>query len=168
MEKLWSPWRSKYIDTIADKTKNVGGESLFTRIYKEDRDKENFLLYRGKTSFIIMNLYPYNSGHLMIVPYKQVDNLGALDEETRAEMFHLLDISCKILTDTMKPEGFNIGANIGRCSGAGITEHIHFHIVPRWNGDTSFMAVFDDVKIVSHAMEDVHEKLKKALEKYLP
>lgn len=168
MQKLWSPWRSKYIDAIEDKTKNVEGESLFTRILKENKDKENFLLHRGKTCFIIMNLYPYNSGHLMIVPYKQVDNLSALDEETRMEMFSLLDAGCKALTDIMHPEGFNIGANLGKCSGAGITEHIHFHIVPRWNGDTSFMAVLDDVKIVSHAMEDVYEKLKVSLPKFLP
>ncbi len=167
MEKLWSPWRSKYIDTLADKTQNVDGKSLFTRIAEENKDKENFLLYRGKTSFIIMNLYPYNSGHLMIVPYRQADSLSSLDEETRLELFHLIDISCKALTDALHPEGFNIGANLGRSSGAGITEHIHFHIVPRWNGDTSFMAVFNDVKIVSHAMEETYEKLKKALSKYL-
>ncbi|HRJ85202.1 MAG TPA: HIT domain-containing protein, partial [Ignavibacteria bacterium] len=113
MEKLWSPWRSQYIDTFKEEPKETLPGSLFTRILNENDDKKNYLLYRGKHAFIIMNLYPYNSGHLMIVPNKEAKELSELDEETRLEMFSLLDLGTKALTEVMKPHGFNIGANLG-------------------------------------------------------
>jgi len=163
MEKLWSPWRSQYIDTFKEEPKEVLHGSLFTRILNENDDRKNYLLYRGKNAFIIMNLYPYNSGHLMIVPYKEAKELSELDEETRLEMFSLLDLGMKALTEVMKPHGFNLGANLGRVAGAGIEDHIHFHIVPRWNGDTNFMPVLNDVKVISEEMGKTYEKLKISL-----
>ena len=163
MEKLWSPWRSQYIDTFKEEPKEVLPGSLFTRILNENDDRKNYLLYRGKNAFIIMNLYPYNSGHLMIVPYKEAKELSELDEETRLEMFSLLDLGMKALTDVMKPHGFNLGANLGRVAGAGIEDHIHFHIVPRWNGDTNFMPVLNDVKVISEEMGKTYDKLKNSL-----
>jgi len=166
MDKLWSPWRSKYIQSFKDEPEAESDKSLFTRISNENRDKENYLLYRGKTCFIIMNLYPYNSGHLMIVPYKEAKDLSELDKETRLELFEMIDLGLKILTDALKPHGFNIGANLGRVAGAGVDNHVHFHIVPRWNGDTNFMPVLNDVKVISEAMNETYEKLKKSLEKF--
>lgn len=167
MEKLWSPWRSKYIESFKEEPAEEISGSLFTRILNRNDDKANYILHRGKTCFVIMNLYPYNSGHLMIVPYNEALSIEELDSETRLELMELINIGCKILTDTMKPHGFNIGANFGRVAGAGIEDHIHFHIVPRWNGDTNFMPVLNDVKVVSEAMDDTYEKLKKSLEKVL-
>lgn len=159
MEKLWSPWRSQYIDTFKEEKEPLPG-SLFTRILAENDDRKNYLLHRGKNCFIIMNLYPYNSGHLMIVPYKEVKELTELDDETRLEMFLMLELGIKALTEVMKPHGFNIGANLGRVAGAGIEDHLHFHIVPRWNGDTNFMPVLNDVKVISEEMGRTYTKLK--------
>lgn len=164
MEKLWSPWRSQYIDSFKEEPKEALPGSLFTRILNENDDRKNYLLYRGKNAFIIMNLYPYNSGHLMVVPYKEAKELGELDDETRLEMFSLLELGMKALTDVMKPHGFNLGANLGRVAGAGIEDHIHFHIVPRWNGDTNFMPVLNDVKVISEEMGKTYDKLKSALQ----
>ena len=120
MEKLWSPWRSQYIETFKEEPKENLEGSLFTRILNENDDRKNYLLYRGKTCFIIMNLYPYNSGHLMIVPYKEAKELSELDTDTRLEMFELLDLGMKALKDAIKPHGFNLGANLGRVAGAGV------------------------------------------------
>lgn len=165
MEKLWSPWRSQYIDTFKDEPKETLPGSLFTRILNENDDRKNYLLHRGKNAFIIMNLYPYNSGHLMVVPYQEARSIDELDSDTRLEMFELIDLGIKVLNDAIKPHGFNIGANLGRVAGAGIEDHIHFHIVPRWNGDTNFMPVLNDVKVISEEMGRTYDKLKSALEK---
>ena len=167
MEKLWSPWRSQYIDTFKEEPKENLPGSLFTRILNENDDRKNYLLYRGKNAFIIMNLYPYNSGHLMIVPYKEAKDLTELDDETRLEMFSLLDLGMQALTEVMKPHGFNIGANLGRVAGAGIEDHMHFHIVPRWNGDTNFMPVLNDVKVISEEMGRTYEKLSTVIDKLI-
>ncbi len=110
-----------------------------------------------------MNLFPYNSGHLMIVPYPHAAELKELDEETSLDCMKMINLGCEILNDTIYPHGFNIGANIGRTAGAGIENHIHFHIVPRWSGDTNFMPVLNDIKVVSEAMEDTYSKLKASL-----
>ena len=163
MEKLWSPWRSQYIDTFKDEPKETQPGSLFTRIVNENDDRKNYLLHRGKNAFIIMNLYPYNSGHLMVVPYKEAKSIDELDADTRLEMFELIDLGIKALSDAIKPHGFNIGANLGRVAGAGIEDHIHFHIVPRWNGDTNFMPVLNDVKVISEEMGRTYDKLKNSL-----
>lgn len=164
MEKLWSPWRSQYIDTFKEEKKETLPGSLFTRILNENDDKKNYLLHRGKYSFIIMNLYPYNSGHLMIVPYKEARELSELDAETRLEMFSFLELGVNALNEAIKPHGFNIGANLGRVAGAGIEDHLHFHIVPRWNGDTNFMPVLNDVKVISEEMGRTYDKLKNAID----
>lgn len=166
MDKLWSPWRSKYIETFKHED-DKGESSLFTRILNENRDRENYIIHRSKKCFIVMNLYPYNSGHLMIVPYKQTDSFSELDSETKLDMFNMLELGCKILDDSIKPHGFNIGANLGRVSGAGVENHIHFHIVPRWNGDTNFMPVLNDVKVISEAMDETYDKLKQSLHKFV-
>ena len=165
MEKLWSPWRSQYIESFKEEFKDNIPGTLFTRILNDNDDRKNYLLHRGKTCFIIMNLYPYNSGHLMVVPYKEAKDLGELDAETRLELFELIDLGVQALTDAIKPHGFNLGANLGRAAGAGVEDHIHFHIVPRWNGDTNFMPVLNDLKVVSEEMGKTYDKLKKSIEK---
>lgn len=126
---------------------------------REKRDSRNYILYRGRKCFIIMNLFPYNNGHLMIAPYKHTASLEALDDETLLEVMALLKKSESILKKAFNPDGFNIGVNIGRTAGAGIDKHIHFHIVPRWNGDTNFLPVIDDTKVIVQSMEAAYKAL---------
>lgn len=163
MDKLWSPWRSKYIESFKPGG-NKDEKCLFCRVIEENDDDKNLILYRGITAYIIMNLYPYNSGHLMIVPCKHACSLKELDDETHLECTKLINLGCEALNNTVYPHGFNVGINIGRCSGAGIDDHIHYHVVPRWDGDTNFMPVLNDVKIVSDLMEDNYRKLKEAID----
>lgn len=162
MDKLWSPWRSKYMDTFKPGNEKNDG-CLFCSMAKAANDKENYIIHRGGKCFIVMNLYPYNSGHLMIVPYMHTSSMSEFDDETNLDVMKSLNLSREILQSALHPHGFNLGANFGRVSGAGIDDHIHFHIVPRWNGDTNFMPVFNDVKVISEAMDDTYNKLKKAL-----
>lgn len=162
MKRLFSPWRSKYISTFKDE-KPRKGESIFTRILHENRDEKNLVVIRKKHCFVLMNLYPYNSGHLMIVPYKQTSELHGLSKEENAEILETAAEMITILKKVMKPQGFNVGANIGRVAGAGIDDHVHFHIVPRWNGDTNFMPIISDTKVVSEDMKATYKKIKSVI-----
>jgi ATP adenylyltransferase len=162
MEKLFSPWRSKYIASFKNE-KPRKGESLFTRIIKEKKDEKNLVLVRKRHCYVMMNLYPYNSGHIMIVPYKQTPDLNGLSAEEYAEIMQTASEMMNALAKVMKPHGFNFGANIGRVAGAGIDDHVHFHIVPRWNGDTNFMPVLADTKVVSEELKQTYKKIKAAL-----
>jgi ATP adenylyltransferase len=162
MNKLWSPWRSKYIDSIKDKSNS--NECVLCRTAKlEVSDSENLLIEKGKHTYTVLNLYPYNSGHLMIVPIRHTNKFSSFSAEENAEIMQKLQLAEKILKIILSPEGFNIGANLGKVSGAGLDEHIHFHIVPRWNGDTNFMPVLGEVKVIS---QDLLETKKKLLEAY--
>ncbi len=163
MDRIWSPWRSQYIATFKKpKKKRKKGESLFTAAYKAGNDRKHMIVWRGEYCFLIMNRYPYNSGHLMVVPYRQISDFQSLTSEELVEMMEAVQRSMKVLNDLMHPHGFNLGANIGRVSGAGVDDHVHFHIVPRWNGDTNFMPVLADTKVVSEEMEQTYRALKKA------
>jgi ATP adenylyltransferase len=124
-------------------------------------DIKKFILYRGEKNFVIMNKFPYNNGHLMVVPYNHTDTLSELHNETMLEMMKLAKKSEKILREAMNPDGFNIGINMGTVAGAGIADHIHLHIVPRWNGDTNFMPVLGDVRVVPQALKETYENLEK-------
>ncbi len=150
---LWAPWRIEYIE----KEKEKG--CIFCIKPKQNNDKENLILYRGDYSFVIMNRYPYNSGHLMIVPYKHKKDFELLDDNEIIEINRLIKISIKILKKVMNPDAFNIGINLGKSAGAGIDEHLHYHIVPRWNGDTNFMPVISDTRVVPEALERTYDKL---------
>ncbi|MBI4418634.1 MAG: HIT domain-containing protein [Ignavibacteriales bacterium] len=161
MKRLFSPWRSIYIQTFKKPKKN--GKCLFCRMAREKKDAKNFIVYRGKHAFIVMNLYPYNSGHVMIVPYRHVDSLEKLGDREQAEILTLTAKAQKALRTLSKPQGFNFGANFGRIAGAGIDEHIHFHLVPRWSGDTNFMPVLADTKLISEEMRKTREGLRKKL-----
>lgn len=161
MKRLFSPWRSKYIQTF--KHPNKSGKCLFCRIAREKKDAENLVVVRGKLCYVVLNLYPYNSGHVMIIPYKHTPDLDGLSEKESAEAMKLTGIMKKALTKLSKPHGFNFGANLGRVAGAGIEDHVHFHLVPRWNGDTNFMPVLAETKVVSEELWKTWRELRKEL-----
>jgi len=154
MEQIWAPWRIQYIEM--EKPEGC----IFCDKPKENNDALNYILYRGDKNFIIMNIYPYNPGHLMIAPYRHIANLEELSDEELYEQCRLVSRSLKVLRQVFNPGGFNIGINMGRAAGAGIEEHVHTHIVPRWHGDTNFMAVMSDVKVVPQALAETYERLK--------
>ncbi|WP_457627824.1 HIT family protein [Persephonella sp.] len=160
MERLYSPWRSQYIETY-DKMEEC---FLCAAAANPEEDEKRLVLYRGKTSFIIMNLYPYNAGHLMVAPYQHIGDYTQLDQETLCEISKLTQLSIKALRKALNPDGFNLGYNLGRVAGAGLETHIHNHIVPRWNGDTNFMPVIGEVKVISQDLKDIYNKIKKAIE----
>jgi len=154
MEKLWAPWRMEYI--LQEKP----GGCIFCDKPRQDRDRDNLILHRGADCFVIMNFYPYNNGHLMVVPYRHTADLAALTAAEQSEMMALLGRCTTILTQQLKPHGFNIGMNLGRTAGAGIDDHLHFHIVPRWNGDTNFMPVTGHTKVLSQGLQESWDSLK--------
>ena len=159
MEKLWSPWRSLYIDSFKIKDKKC----VFCAMAEDDVENEaSLLVHKGKLTFTVLNLYPYNNGHLMIVPYRHTSDFGSFTNEEKIEIMDKQQLAVKALGKIYGPEGFNLGANLGKVSGAGIDEHIHFHIVPRWNGDTNFMPVLGEVKVISQDLLDTKRKLIEA------
>jgi ATP adenylyltransferase len=161
MEKLWSPWRSQYIDSIKDNDKSGG--CIFCNVSKLNvEDSSNILVDKGKLTFTILNLYPYNNGHLMIVPYRHTSDFSSLNSNEFLEVMQKLQLAEKALKIISSPEGFNIGANLGKVSGAGLDDHLHFHIVPRWNGDTNFMPVLGEVKVISQDLLATKKSLLKA------
>ena len=151
---LWAPWKMEYI-----KNKNAS-QKIFSSKPNETEDKENLILYRGESCYIIMNYYPYNNGHLMIVPYEESDSVENLTDETLTEIMRLTKKTMKILRENLQCHGFNFGANIGKGSGASIEGHLHFHIVPRWTSDTSFMPVVGSTKVVAQGLHDTYDQLK--------
>ena len=153
MERIWAPWRIQYIES--DKK----GGCIFCDKAKQDRDKANYILLRAKTSFVIMNIYPYISGHVMVAPYRHVAKLGVLNTEELGEIMKVVSDCTKVLEEVMTPQGFNIGANLGKVAGAGIEEHIHIHVVPRWERDTNFMPVISDTRVIPEALAATYDKL---------
>jgi ATP adenylyltransferase len=163
MEKLWSPWRSNYISSFKDK-KEDDNSCVFCEAPKEDiKNDDCLIVYKGKNVFIMLNLYPYNNGHLMMIPYRHISDYTLLTKEELAEIMELNNYAIKALNNIMKPHGFNFGANIGKAAGAGIHEHLHFHLVPRWSGDTNFMPALGDVKIISHDLLETKKEIIAAL-----
>lgn len=162
MEHLHAPWRIGYI--LAPKTPRSGeGESLFSRIAQSADDVANHVLFRGKSCYALLNTYPYTGGHLMVVPYRQTADLNDLCDEEMLELMRVTRQCQNALSKVMKPEGFNIGVNLGRVAGAGIEEHLHIHVVPRWNGDTNFMPVLAGTSVLPEALADIAAKLRAAL-----
>ncbi len=161
MEKMWSPWRSQYIDSF--KTRKDGAGCVFCEAQREDINEPRSLkVYEGKEAFVIMNLYPYNNGHTMIVPRRHLSDYSQLTESERTEIALLIDKTIKALKSVSSPQGFNVGANIGKAAGAGIDQHLHFHIVPRWLGDTNFMPVLGEVKVISEELSKTKQALMEA------
>ncbi len=155
-DRLWAPWRMAYI----------GGEPpegcIFCAKPCEDRDEENYILYRGTSCFIILNAFPYTSGHLMVVPYRHLSDLARLTREEQAEMLDLGGKSVGVLTEVLGAQGHNLGINLNRVAGAGIADHLHLHVVPRWGGDTNFMPVLADVRVLPEALQDTYRRLRGA------
>ena len=161
MEPLHAPWRIDYI--LAPKATDSG--DLFVRIGQSNDDEENLVITRGRTCFALLNAWPYTGGHLMVVPYRKVPDLSELTDEELTELMKLSQRCQKALRQVMNPQGFNIGINIGKAAGAGVEEHIHIHIVPRWVGDTNFMPVLAGKTVVPQALKDVATQLRAVLSK---
>lgn len=157
MDIIWAPWRMKYI--MGEKEKNC----LFCRVAKEKKDRKNYLLFRGKKCFIILNTFPYNNGHLMVTPYRHLANLGDLNREELSELMGLVSKSVGWLKKALAPEGFNIGMNLGKIAGAGIEDHLHIHVVPRWSGDSNFMPTIAQVKVIPELLNNTYRKLLKTI-----
>ncbi len=162
-EYLWAPWRMEYIRAFKDEDNN---ECIFCCKPKENCDRKNLILYYGKEAFVIMNLFPYNNGHLMVVPFRHLSDYRELSESERHEISDITNICITMLDKVMHPDGFNIGFNLGAAAGAGISEHIHQHIVPRWTGDTNFMPVLGHTKVQMDGLEETWLKLKEAFDAY--
>ena len=163
MERLFSPWRSQYIASFSKSGRGKYETCLFCKIAKEKKDPANLVLFRSTTCFVMMNLYPYNSGHVMIIPYTHTSEMSRLSRKEYADVMASTVKVIDALEKTMQPHGFNFGANLGRVAGAGIDQHVHFHLVPLWNGDTNFMPTLADTKLVSESLEASYKKLKKKL-----
>ena len=159
MENLWSPWRSTYIKSFSNEKEESGCFLCHAVNSPTETDRTNLVVHRSNHCFVIMNRFPYNSGHLMIVPNIHSGDLATLNSETTTDVMSAIQLSLSILNTLYKPQGCNIGANLGRVAGAGVPDHVHFHIVPRWNGDTNFMPVLGEVKVISESLESAWEEL---------
>ncbi len=162
METLHAPWRIPYI--LSPKTSS-SEQSIFLQIAQSSDDETNHVIARDRTCYAVLNTYPYTGGHLLIVPYRQTPDLDGLTEEELADLWKLTRRCLGALRQVMNPAGFNIGINLGKAAGAGITEHLHIHIVPRWSGDTNFMPVIADTTVLPEALTDLAAKLRTALAK---
>ena len=153
MEKLWAPWRIEYVG----KPQEEG--CIFCDKPKEQKDRDNLILQRGEKAFVLLNAYPYSNGHLMVAPYRHIGEPSELDDEEILEMMRLCSRMQLALRQAYKAQGFNVGINLGKCAGAGIVDHIHIHVVPRWEGDTNFMPVISDTKVICEALLSSYDKL---------
>jgi ATP adenylyltransferase len=160
MDQLWAPWRMTYIDG----TGAAPGGCVFCEKAASTDDEANLLPYRGQRCFVLMNLYPYNNGHLMISPYTHVPSIEELDVETLAEMMTTAQMCLAALRGAMHPQGYNMGINQGTVAGAGIKDHVHLHVVPRWNGDTNFMPVLADTKVMPDYLANTYKQLRAQFE----
>ncbi len=155
---MWAPWRIGYV------TGDRPAGCVFCNKIKADEDTKEFVLYRGRHNIIVLNTFPYNSGHLMVVPHSHVGDLSELPEEEQVELWELTALAVRALQQTLYPDGLNIGMNLGEAAGAGISEHLHMHIVPRWNGDTNFMTTCAETRVVPQSLEDSYRQLRPVIE----
>ncbi|NTU58826.1 MAG: HIT domain-containing protein [Chlorobiaceae bacterium] len=164
MQRMYSPWREVYMQSFKDEKTSAKdeGKSIFADIPPEE-DEERYVLHRAERCFAIMNLYPYNCGHLMVIPYRQTPEFTDLDDETKLEIMQVSDLCMRAMKTTLNPQGFNLGANLGKVAGGSVDTHIHFHIVPRWEGDTNFMPVLGDTKVLSNDLRRIYIQLREAI-----
>ena len=156
MDHIWSPWRYTY---IASAKRDEG--CVFCRIDQEHKDSENYVVHRAELNFIVLNLFPYTSGHLMIVPYEHQASLAAVAEATTTEMIELAKRAQIALETEYHPDGFNIGTNLGRSAGAGVADHLHLHMVPRWTGDSNFVSIIGETRVLPEDLSTTWTRLKK-------
>lgn len=154
MEYIWAPWRIQYIQMEKPKGCFLCNEP------REENDEENYLLYRGEKNYIILNSFPYNPGHLLVVPYRHVATPDKMTKKELHDHFEIVSRALEVLRQEFKPAGFNIGANLGKVAGAGVADHFHTHIVPRWQGDANAMPVISDTKVIPEALSETYQKLK--------
>lgn len=159
MNHIWSPWRMEYIE---NNTKEDG--CIFCNAQEKEDSAENLIVFRGERSYVILNRFPYTSGHLMIVPFEHQPTLEELDAQTRAEMMELTSRSMTVLRNVYNPQAFNMGANIGEAAGAGVREHVHIHVVPRWYGDANFMSTLGETRVLPETLEDTYERVRKGFQ----
>lgn len=162
MERLWAPWRMAYIEV----KKPVG--CIFCTKPESGNDREELILYRGEHCFVIMNLFPYNNGHLMVAPYRHTADVVGLTDEEQVEMMRLTRFCVRVLTEAFQPDGFNLGMNLGQVAGAGIADHLHMHIVPRWSGDSNFMPVVGETKVLPEMLGVTYDKLLEVIQGLRP
>ncbi len=158
MEKLWAPWRGKYISKIVKKN---SGE-VFSRIAREKNDRKNFVFVRTRYCYAVLNIYPYNNGHSLVVPLRKVKDLSLLTSPEKTDLYALLEYTKELLDEVLRPQGYNIGINLGRTAGAGFPQHLHIHIVPRWLGDANFMPITAHTKVISQSMQVLYDQLVKS------
>lgn len=158
-ERLWAPWRLSYVEK-ASKESESGSGCIFVDLPAESDDRANLILYRGKTAFVMLNAYPYTNGHLMVAPYKHTASLSELSDQELLEINQLVAKCIEWITACYSPNGFNIGVNLGKAAGAGIPDHVHWHIVPRWHGDTNFMTSVGEVRVLPQSLDESWERLK--------
>ncbi len=157
MDKLWAPWRIKYIQSKTD------NKCLFCEAAKDKNNKhQKHVIFKTKFSIVLLNIYPYNNGHLMIAPKRHESDITCLNQDEVLDLFDALKKAKQLLESVLKPQGFNIGINMSDVAGAGIPGHIHVHIVPRWKGDTNFMPVLFETKVISQSLAELHKRLKDA------
>lgn len=161
MERLWAPWRMGYI---------MAGEKpdgcIFCVENSASTDREKLILFRSTHSFAMLNLYPYTNGHLMAIPFRHTADPADLDETELLDLMMTVRLCKKVLDETFSPQGFNIGMNVGKASGAGVDDHIHFHVVPRWNGDTNFMSVLADARVMPESLSATLDRLKPLFDRH--
>lgn len=162
MERLWAPWRMAYIEVPQARG------CVFCEKPRAGEDREQLLLHRGECCFVIMNLFPYNNGHVMVAPYRHTADFVGLSAEEQAEMMRLTRYCVRVLQEAFRPDAFNIGMNLGKSAGAGIAEHLHMHVVPRWDGDTNFMPVLGETKVLPDALFGTYDKVRAAMERCGP
>ena len=159
MDRLWTPWRYRYI-TEASSQKTGGTTCVFCSLRDASNDEQNFILHRALYNFIVLNIYPYTSGHLLIVPYEHTADLDAASDEITNELMRLTKRCQTILREVYNPQGFNLGMNLGKSAGAGVAEHIHLHIMPRWTGDANFMTTVSETRVIPEDLPTTYNKLR--------
>ncbi len=167
MKDLYAPWRSSYARAKDDQTRQEttqSNECVFCSFLKEKNDAQHFILKRYTHCFAILNKYPYNAGHLMVIPLAHAKNLHDLSSEARAEIMEITSLSVNIVQTELKADGINLGLNLGSAAGAGIPSHLHMHVLPRWHGDTNFLPALADIKIVSFNLKEIYDLLKPAFD----
>ncbi len=160
-QTLWAPWRFSYIE----KGESPKGGCIFVDLPAENRDRENLILYRGETAFVMLNAYPYTNGHLMVAPFRHTAEIGELDDATLLETHRLIGRALAWLRAVYRPDGFNVGANLGAAGGAGIPSHLHWHVVPRWGGDTNFMTTIGETRVLPQSLTESYDRLREVVER---